>query len=353
MGQPQLITQGLLAADMTSGEARECVQAIKDHMQDARSKLLELYTREGWRALGYGSWQACVVTEFEQSKSYLLRQLQAAQIEQALELPMGNLPERQLRPLSSLERIQQRDAWQRAIETAPNGKVTAAHVEQVVEAIREHERAGDLRPLTAATVIEHIRRQPESIKELAGVAGVNRMAVHHSSATPEWYTPKNIIDVVLAFFDEIDLDPCSNSRDEPNVPARQVFTEADDGLTQDWWGRVYMNPPYGDAIGAWVDKLCAAYDAGQIEAAIALVPGRLDTAWFDRLTAYALCFVRGRLRFVGAENSAPFPSVLVYLGDEVERFRETVRPLGKVFVQVGVKPGDRQLVEDGNVWEAA
>ena len=172
-------------------------------------------------------------------------------------------------------------------------------------------------------------------------------AVHYSSATPEWYTPAGIIDRVLAVFGHIDLDPCSNAHgDAANVPARFHYTKADDGLASSWamprWvddeGResaavkVYMNPPYGAEIGPWIERLCAAYETGEITEAIALVPARVDTAWFQPLFAYALCFVRGRLKFVGAADSAPFPSVVVYLGPDAWLFRDVFGAIGRVGV---------------------
>lgn len=231
--------------------------------------------------------------------------------------PIGpSLPtaESQVRALTRLDPEQQREVWQRAVETSTNGLPTASHVARLVDEYRA----------------------PEPTP----------MAVHYSSATPEWYTPAHIIDLVLEFFDEIDLDPCSNSHETPNVPAATRYVEADDGLKQPWFGRVYMNPPYGDLISGWVKKLHDEYQNGDVEAAIALVPLRGDTAWwFDYVMPYAMCFIRGRLRFVGAENSAPFPSVLVYYGDEIERFKETTAPLGYVLTVHGHKAGDR-LLED-------
>src|SRR5262245_61092057 len=82
----------------------------------------------------------------------------------------------------------------------------------------------------------------------------HKLAVHHSSDTPEHYTPEKIIRAVVACLGGVDLDPCSNCG-QPNVPAARHYTVKDDGLAQLWSGRVYMNPPYGRGIAAWVDKL--------------------------------------------------------------------------------------------------
>lgn len=131
-------------------------------------------------------------------------------------------------------------------------------------------------------------------------------------------TPPELIEAVVDVLGGIDLDPCSDSR--RSVPARKHFTEAEDGLSRDWHGRVYMNPPYGGAIESWVAKLQSVYDAGAVGEAIALLPSRTDTAWFRLLRSYPRCFIAGRLTFSGCESPAPFPSVVVYLGKQVPKF---------------------------------
>jgi hypothetical protein len=203
--------------------------------------------------------------------------------------------ERQARPLTALPAEQQAAVWQKAVESAPNGTITAEHVARTVRNL----------------AFPH--------------------AVHHSSDRNDWCTPKHIIDTVTDFLDEIDLDPCSNSKEHPNVPARQRYTVEDDGLTLPWWGRVYMNPPYGDTIGLWVERMVTLDRARDIECAVALLPARPGSAWFKLLRDCALCFIDGRLTFVGADSGAPFPSVLAYTGDEWERFRDAVAHLGDVF----------------------
>lgn len=132
-----------------------------------------------------------------------------------------------------------------------------------------------------------------------------------SSATDQWATPQ-------AFFDELnaefgfDLDPCA---DETNHKCAEYFTRTDDGLKQNWGGkRVYCNPPYGKEIGAWVKKCFEEVRAGTCELAVMLIPARTDTRWFhDYIYGKAdeVRFVRGRLKFGGAKNSAPFPSMVV------------------------------------------
>lgn len=119
---------------MTEAEARQLVNDIKADIAAVGHKLLELYEREGWRALGYANWRECVMTEFEFQKSHVYRLLDFARLERNLS-PIGEkypLPanEAQARPLAKLSAEQQRQVWTVAVETAPAGHITAAHVER-------------------------------------------------------------------------------------------------------------------------------------------------------------------------------------------------------------------------------
>ena len=151
-----------------------------------------------------------------------------------------------------------------------------------------------------------------------------------TSNSPEWHTPPHIIERTIPVMGAIDLDPCSNSHQCPNVPATLHYTQEDDGLVQDWHGRVYMNPPYGRVIGLWIDKLVKEYQARRVTQAIALLPARTDTRWMARLRSFPRCFLRGRLKFSGCENSAPFPSVVMALGCDLEAFVVAFGDIGDV-----------------------
>jgi hypothetical protein len=158
------------------------------------------------------------------------------------------------------------------------------------------------------------------------------LVVHFSSKSDKHNTPLDIIERVIAVLGRIDLDPCSDSAhdDSPNVPALAHHTEADDGLAQSWYGRVYMNPPYGRIIGAWTEHLLNEYQNGNIKSALALVPARTDTDWFAPFFNHPICFVHGRLMFGDAENSAPFPSAVIYLGNDIDVFTDFFSELGPI-----------------------
>lgn len=125
-------------------EARECADKINAGINNVRKNVVDLHDRDGWSALGYATWNECVDGEFKQCRSYIFYQLKAAQIEQNVTestiVDCGKIPEGQLRPLSKLEPDRQREAWQKAVETAPEGKVTAAHVSKVVREMTEPEK---------------------------------------------------------------------------------------------------------------------------------------------------------------------------------------------------------------------
>lgn len=173
----------------------------------------------------------------------------------------------------------------------------------------------------------------EKLYGAAWRAAMGAESIHFSSETPEHYTPKNILDAVLACMGEIDLDPCGNVG-EPNVPAHIHFTQEDDGLAQAWHGRVFINPPYGTVIGDWVRKLHVEHSEGRATQAIALVPARTDTEWFRVLRDYPVCFVAGRLTFVGNTDPAPFPSAVFYLGEHVESFTAAFENLGDIWKRI-------------------
>jgi hypothetical protein len=161
------------------------------------------------------------------------------------------------------------------------------------------------------------------------------MQVMGSSESPEWYTPEWIVKLSIELLGEIDLDPCSNSHDTPSIPAPTRYTKEDDGLSYQWKGKTYFNPPYGSEIGKWIDKLVYEYEHGEVEEAIALLPARIDTIWFQPLYAYLMCNVRGRIQFANASNSAPFPCVIVYLGKREQDFIRVFKDKGPIMRRVG------------------
>ena len=128
-----------------------------------------------------------------------------------------------------------------------------------------------------------------------------------SSNTDLWETPQDFFDRLDSEF-HFDLDVCALPE---NAKCKRYFTPTQDGLLQDWRGVCWMNPPYGRKIGLWVRKAyeTAVSGGGTV---VCLLPARTDTAWWhDYAMKGEVRFIRGRLKFGGSKNSAPFPSAVV------------------------------------------
>jgi ParB family transcriptional regulator, chromosome partitioning protein len=145
---------------------------------------------------------------------------------------------------------------------------------------------------------------------------------------------------------EIDLDPASCEIARQTVRATRYFTLADNGLRQEWHGRVFLNPPYSyDLIPAFVDKLVEEINADHITAAIMLTNNSTDTEWFQAAYAVcnAICFTshvaeggRGRIHFTlpeGVVMGQPTQGqCFMYFGDDVEKFGRVFADIGLMFV---------------------
>jgi site-specific DNA-methyltransferase (adenine-specific) len=133
--------------------------------------------------------------------------------------------------------------------------------------------------------------------------------LHFSSKKNDWRTPRYIFDYLNDIY-KFTLDPCAS--DDNNL-CDKYYTLEDDGLSKSWAGEtVFMNPPYGREISKWVKK---AFDETNDYGAtvICLLPARTCPAWFwDYCQDGAINFLRGRVKFSGCKNSAPFPSMIVH-----------------------------------------
>jgi len=124
------------------------------------------------------------------------------------------------------------------------------------------------------------------------------LKVHFSSLSDEWNTPKSLFDKLDAEF-HFDSDPCPSK-----VPLKK-------GLKNGWGKRCFVNPPYSD-IKEWV-RLCWEHSRYEGALVVMLVPSRTDTQYWHQyiMKATEIRFIKGRLKFSGFKNSAPFPSAVV------------------------------------------
>ena len=127
-----------------------------------------------------------------------------------------------------------------------------------------------------------------------------------TSNTDMWSTPRDFFDDYNAIY-HFDVDVCATSE---NALCAKFYSPEDNGLSKEWHGVCWMNPPYGREIGKWMKK---AYESSLHGATVVcLVPARTDTAWWHEYAMKGeIEFIRGRLKFGSSKNSAPFPSAVV------------------------------------------
>jgi phage N-6-adenine-methyltransferase len=145
-----------------------------------------------------------------------------------------------------------------------------------------------------------------------------------------WYTPPEIIALIQQCLEGITLDPCAD--DGKHIESCYHLTATEDGLSHQWFGRVFMNPPYS-CPGVWIAKLQEEFSLGRVEEAIALVPVATDTKWFHPLiSSNLICFWKGRIKFLDVNYQPKMPArqshCLIYWGKNQSRFRQVFSPFG-------------------------
>lgn len=154
--------------------------------------------------------------------------------------------------------------------------------------------------------------------------------VINNSGDNEWYTPSEYIEAARSVMGSIDLDPASNDYANKTVKAWRYFTKQTNGLEQEWFGNIWMNPPYStELIKLFADKLADSL----FDQAIILVNNATDTAWFKTLIskASAVVFTTGRIRFQkrdGAKGAPLQGQAFIYCGDNPRKFLEVFKQFG-------------------------
>jgi hypothetical protein len=246
-------------------------------------------------------------------RAHAYRLMDAAKVAGYLS-PMGDIlpaSERQARPLSSLEPEQQQEIWTQVVENAP--------------------KDGEGKPRITAALVQ------DAVNEYQG-----KPHVSHNSGNNEWYTPPKFIEAARAVMGAIDVDPASTTAANGTVRATTFYTIETDGLAQEWNGRVWMNPPYGQPyIEHFCDKLIVEYNEGRAREACVLVNNATETAWFQTLLlcADALCFPRQRVRFLdedGRPTGQPLQGqAILYFGPHIAAFAEQFAEFGKILYATG------------------
>jgi hypothetical protein len=174
---------------------------------------------------------------------------------------------------------------------------------------------------TTSTTVQEIKSKPQS-------------PVLQSTSV-EHYTPARFIEAARKVLEQIDLDPASCEEANKTVRATKFHDAESDGLTQEWRGRVWLNPPYNGKAAAFVNKLLDGIAKKSVTAAIVcLNTASTDSQWFRPLWNGLLCFFYEPITFgrPGNQSSSPAPhaTVLVYFGPRPDAFAEEFQQFGAV-----------------------
>lgn len=191
----------------------------------------------------------------------------------------------------------------------------ADHEPQVLEAIAEAREHDDI--VSRADVMRKI----ETAK---------KPHVTNNSKDDEWYTPPQYIESARSVMGSIDLDPASNDFANETVKAGTYYTETDNGLEKEWFGNVWLNPPYSASlVQLFADKVVNS----DFKQAIVLVNNATETAWFRKLIdkASAIIFTTGRIKYRkrDGEHGSPLQGqAFLYFGENIETFLSEFRTYG-------------------------
>lgn len=153
-----------------------------------------------------------------------------------------------------------------------------------------------------------------------------RPHVSYNTGNNEWYTPEDYIAAAREVMGNIDLDPASSDIANKTVKANIYYTAETNGLDKPWSGNVWMNPPYAaELIKKFADKFVEELD--NIKDCIILVNNATESMWFLKFITHAnaVCFPRGRVRFLDPEGNPGAPlqgQAVIYRGKHVEKFIE-------------------------------
>jgi hypothetical protein len=158
-----------------------------------------------------------------------------------------------------------------------------------------------------------------------------------SSESVEWFTPPSITNLASAFLGGIDIDPATCEQAQSWIKAKTYYTQETNGITKSWLGKLWLNPPYGrksatnHGASAWMLKALEEFKCGNVSEGLILVRG--DSQGMKSLLSYGFAFVEcKRIAFISAEDpskNSPVPGTkIIYLGHDVQRFKEYFQILG-------------------------
>lgn len=288
--------------------------------------LLEIRDRRLYKEAGFTRFEDYCQQRWGFTKQRGYQYIEAAEITNILSTTVDFIPEtesqaRELAPLKDNPEVL-RAVWQDLQERFPDTPLTAKRIREVV-----------VERLEADEIIRRLHEVPAPSHSPAQLPPRPDAALRMSE-TNEWYTPARYIEAARQVLGGIDVDPASCAVANTTVQAPVWYGKETNGLTHDWPGRVWLNPPYGGFSALFTARLVEQCRAGITTAAILLVNAHsTETAWFQPLWDCVLCFTDHRINFVSPDSAASgstHGSVFAYLGPEPGRFREVFSRFGAI-----------------------
>lgn len=153
------------------------------------------------------------------------------------------------------------------------------------------------------------------------------------SGSPDWWTPAKYMRAVREVMGGIDLDPASCEQANETVKAEAYYTEEDDGLNQIWFGRVFLNPPYGKEGPPFIEKFYIEYGSAVTEGIVLVNSRSTDADWYGPLFEGVMCFTDHRIDFDTPNRKAAgstHGSCFIYFGPNEEKFAEVFAEFGNI-----------------------
>jgi len=179
------------------------------------------------------------------------------------------------------------------------------------------------------TFEQHIAQVKDAGIELTSsglVKAAKSPHVAQNTGESEWYTPFEYIVCAKSVMGCFDIDPASSEIANKTIGAKKYYTFSDDGLSKEWKGKVWMNPPYSaELVRLFIAKYAENVKNGNIIEGMVLVNNATETQWFNQLVyvSSAVLFPSGRIKFLDPSGKPGAPlqgQALVYHGNNVKSF---------------------------------
>ncbi len=210
-----------------------------------------------------------------------------------------------------------------------NGQRAEVHDKMV--AIGDTEAAESAKTVPQSVIAEAKSQSVDGAAEL-----LKKHHITKCTGENEWYTPSEFVEAARETMGSIDLDPASCKRAQATVRATKYYSLENDGLTQQWSGNVWMNPPYSKGmVSRFAEKFVDSMT--EIKQAVVLVNNATETEWFQLFARHCrcICFPASRIRFIdkdGDQNNSPMQGqVFFYFGDRPHRFVDFFAKFGECF----------------------